>query len=420
MTKIIISIFIASITYHTFANTTDIATKNISNPKLYEENAEYWLINGLRYSKSRSIDASKHGLLPNSDKDQSKTLATIFKKAASADNIDTVYVPTGTYYIADQIQLFPGINLIGDGPRKTTFDRKDNKNYLLRTHAKDYKGIIIARVTLKNQERLAMMKSSSNISFFYNELYGGIMRLEKCSYVDFEHNVFNNNLGKSGYASSSCDHIKIVSNRFNGIENGSINLSGHTNSYVAYNYIIASKLIDSGYAGIRLPNSAKHNLVEFNYIENHGRGLFVLSSSDNNILRNNVVNKARHQGALIQSPRTILENNIFVDAGETAIILNNQDHDKKYLKAEQCRIANNFIYDTKKTVGSLAIRVTSEKNIVEGNKVSTKFGRIFKEISANNKDVNNTVMTVTPALRSVLDPDTKHSHSNNKPEKRVK
>ena len=405
-------------TSYAFANTPDIVTKNISDPKLYEENSRGWLINGLRLSKSRSIDASKHGLLPNSDKDQSKTLETIFKKAASASNIDTVYVPTGTYYIADQIQLFPGINLIGDGPRKTIFDRKDNRNYLLRTHAKDYKGIIIARVTLKNQERLAMMKSSSNISFFYNELYGGIMRLEKCSYVDFEHNAFNDNLGKSGYASSNCDHIKIVSNRCNGIENGSINLSGHTNSYVAYNYITASKLIDSGYAGIRLPNSAKHNLVEFNYIENHGRGLFVLSSSDNNIFRNNVVNKARYQGALIQSPRTTLENNIFVDAGDRAIILNNQDSEKKYLKTENCRIVNNVIYDTKNTVGSLGISVTSEQNIIEGNKVSTKFGRKLKEISANNKDANNTLITVTPALRSVLDPDTEHSQGNNKPDKR--
>ena len=403
MTKTIITTFVALTAFCAFANTADIVTKNTSNSKLYAEDAKSWLINGIKFSKSRSIDASKHGLLPKSDKDQSKVLKEIFKKAASNPDIDTVYVPTGTYYIADQIQPYPGTNLIGDGPGKTVFDRKDKSNYLLLTGKKDYKGIVIARVTLKNTERIAMMKSSQNIRFFNNELYGGIMRLEKCSYIDFEHNVFNDNIGKSGYASSSCDHIRIVRNRFNGIEKGSINLSGHTNSYAAYNYITAKKLLTSGYAGIRLPNGAKNNLVEFNYIENHGRGLFVLSSSENNTLRNNVVNRAKHQGALIQSPTTVLENNIFVDAGENAVILNNQDAGKKYLKAEKCRIVNNIIYDTSKLNGVLGLDIRSQNNIIEGNKVLTSFGRKVKEIASNNKDINNTQITEAPKMRSVLE-----------------
>ena len=412
--KSVLAVLWVGMTCCLFGNSPSIVTETTTNPKLYKEGFQTWLINGLTFSKRKSIDASEHGLLPDSDKDQSKTLAAIFKKAASDSNIDTVYVPTGKYYIADQIQLLPGINLIGDGPGKTIFDRRDNSNYLLRTYALDYKGSIVARVTLKNQNKLAMMKSSSKIRFFHNELYGGMMRLEKCSYVDFEHNVFNDNLGKGGYASSSCSYIRIVRNRFNGIENGSINLSGHQNSYVAYNYITASKLIDSGYAGIRLPNSAKNNLVEFNYIENHGRGLFVLSSSDNNTLRNNVVNKAWYQGALIQSPRTVLENNIFVDAGERAIILNNQDAEQNHLKTENCSIVHNFIFDTKKSEGSLGLSVTSEKNMIEGNKVSTKFGRKVKEIYGNNKDVHNTVMAEIPALRSVLGTKTELLQGNKK------
>lgn len=403
MTKKLIMAFIALTVNAGFANTPDIVTKNTSNPKLYSENAENWIINGIKLSKIRSIDASEHGLLPNSEKDMSKTLAAIFKKAAATPEIDTVYVPTGTYYIADSIQPFPGTNLIGDGPGKTVFDRKDSSNYLLRTHKKDYKGIIIARVTLKNQKRIAMIKSSKNIHFFNNELHGGMMRLQGCSYINFEHNVFNDNLGKGGYASSRCDHVRIVKNRFNGIENGSINLSSHTNSYVSHNYITAPKLISSGYAGIRLPNSAKHNLVEFNYIENHGRGLFVLSNSDDNILRNNVVNKTKSEGALIQSPRTVLENNIFIDAGKEAILLNNQQNNYIRLKSENSRIFNNIIYDTKNCDGYLGLDVRSKNNSITGNKVSTKFGREIKKIAPNNEDINNTDLDKVPNIRSVLD-----------------
>ena len=402
MTKTIIATLIALMATCALANTPDVVTKNTSNPKLYSEDATSWTINGKRLPKNRSIDASKYGLVPNSDKDQGKVLKKIFWRAARNRRIDTVYVPKGIY-IVDYIAFPAGVNLIGDGPGETVFDRKDKSNYLLRTGKRDYKGLIIAGVTLKNKERIAMMRGSKNIRFFNNELHGGNMRLEECAHIDFEHNVFNENIGKGGYASSNCDTIRLVRNRFNGIENGSINMSGHTNSYAGYNYITAKKLIDSGYAGIRLPNSAKKNIVEFNYIENHGRGLFVLSSSDDNILRNNVVNKTKHQGALIEAPRTVLENNIFVDAGDTAIVLSNQDASKKCLKTENCRIVNNIVYDTKKGTGELGLDIRTKNNIIEGNKVLTKLGRKLKHVAPDNKDSGNVELTEIPEMRSVLD-----------------
>lgn len=385
------------------ANTPDIVNKSTSDSKLYNETSKLWLINGFIIRKDKSLNALKHGLVPNSEKDQTKILAKIISMAAKKSDINSVYIPKGKYYLAGELKPLPGISIIGDGPGKTIIDRKDKSNYLLRSFKLDYKGLLIANLTIKNTERLAMMKSSKNIRFFNNELHGGNMRLESCSYIDFEHNIFNENIGKGGYASSNCDNIRLVKNRFNGIERGSINLSGHTSSYAAYNYITSAKLIDSGYAGIRLPNRAKDNLVEFNYIENHGRGLFVLSGSDNNVLRNNVVNKTKYQGALIQSPRTVLENNVFVDAGERAIILNNQDASQNHPRAEKCRIVNNTVYDTKEHNGDLAFHIVSENNIIENNKVLIKFGRKFKDIGPTNKDTNNTVIKDPPAMRSVLD-----------------
>jgi parallel beta-helix repeat protein len=84
-------------------------------------------------------------------------------------------------------------------------------------------------------------------------------------------------------------------------------------------HITASKLIDSGYAGIRLPNGARNNVVENNFIQNHGRGLFILSSSENNIVRNNTVKSTTYQGVLIQSSNNLLEKNTIIDAGMEAI-----------------------------------------------------------------------------------------------------
>ena len=80
-----------------------------------------------------------------------------------------------------------------------------------------------------------------------------------------------------------------------------------------------AKLIDSGYAGIRLPNGATGNRIENNVIENHGRGLFVLSSSEGNHLRNNTESNTTYQGGLIQSCGNHLEGNTIVDAGDEAI-----------------------------------------------------------------------------------------------------
>ena len=99
----------------------------------------------------------------------------------------------------------------------------------------------------------------------------------------------------------------------------------------------------------------------------------------------------------------IVENNIFVDAGEKAVILNNQEASKKHLKAEKCRIVNNIIYDTSKLNGVLRLDIRSQNNIIEGNKVLTSFGRKIKEIASNNKDINNTQITEAPKMRSVLE-----------------
>ena len=225
----------------------------------------------LEFNRSRSINARDYGLLSGSSMDQSSILAQVMKYASEDKEIDSVYVPEGVYEFTQSIWLKAAVSLIGAGPGKTVFIGKNRKSYLLRAKRVDFGDAVIANMTISNLERALIITNSRNLSFKSVEFKGGMVRFEKSENITFEGNIFNDNLGKGGYAGSGCKNIRIVQNTFNSIENGSINLSGHENSYIANNHITASKLIDSGYAGIRLPNGARNNVVENNFIQNHGR-----------------------------------------------------------------------------------------------------------------------------------------------------
>jgi parallel beta-helix repeat protein len=347
------------------------------------------------YNQSRSINARDYGLIPGSSMDQSSMLARAIKYASEKKEVDCVYVPKGIYQFSQSILLKAGVSLIGAGPGKTFFIGQNPKAYLIRAKRVDFGDAVIANMTVSNSERALLITDSCNLSFQNVEFKGGMVRFEKSENVTFEGNIFNDNLGKGGYAGSGCKNIRIVKNTFNSIENGSINLSGHQNSYVANNHITASKLIDSGYAGIRLPNSARNNIVENNFIQNHGRGLFILSSSENNIVRNNTVKSTMYQGVLIQSSNNLLEKNTIIDAGMEAIYVTdaNAENSPTPSVANGNRILDNIIYDTKSLRSSrcIGLKIGSLENLIKGNRVSMNHGRDFKSIrlDSGNQDVNN-------------------------------
>jgi hypothetical protein len=142
---------------------------------------------------------------------------------------DCVYVPEGIYQFTQSIWLKAGVSLIGAGPGKTVFIGQNPKAYLIRAKRVDFGDAVIANMTVSNSERALLITDSCNLSFQNVEFKGGMVRFEKSENVTFEGNIFNDNLGKGGYAGSGCKNIRIVKNTFNSIENGSINLSGHQN-----------------------------------------------------------------------------------------------------------------------------------------------------------------------------------------------
>ncbi len=355
--------------------------------------ANQWTIKGRVFSKSRSVNAAEFGLTAGNDSDQSSALAKAIQRASESPDVDTVYVPEGVYLIADSIRLKPGVNMIGAAAGKTVFERRDESDYLFTGKHMDCRKAIVANLTLRNRDRTLLISDIRNLQFSNVEFAGGIVRFEHSSHITLDGNTFNDNRGKSAYASSDCEHMKIVNNVFNSVEHGSINLSGHRNSYVASNRITSPKPIDSGYAGIRLPNRARNNVVEKNVIENHGRGIFILSSSEENTIRNNVVKRTTQQGVLIQSSNNIIRGNTIIDAGRNAIYVVDQDAASATpRRADGNSILSNVILDTSKRDGSfVGLRISARNTIVRGNQVSKQHGRGFKAIKAEagNQDTDN-------------------------------
>lgn len=355
-----------------------------------ERTSSTWFVGDHVFEKSRSINATDFGLSADSDADQSVALAKAISHVANSPSIDTVYIPSGTYRFSRPIQLRSGVNLTGDGVGKTILEGRRLRSYLLNARRIDESKAFVTGLTLRNRYRTVAMYDVSDLHFYHVEFAGGIVRLEGCSDISLEGNLFRDNLGKSGYASDNCDRIRIVHNRFDSIENGSINLSRHRDCYVAWNEITAESLLDSGYAGIRLPNDAMNNLVEHNFIENHGRGIFVLSSSENNVIRKNVVLGSTKQGVLIQSSANRLESNVIVDAGEQSIYVVDAVASSSPTPsiADHNHLLRNVIYDTRSQRGDrfIALKVSTEGNTVVGNVVSSQHGREFKAI---RPDVGN-------------------------------
>jgi len=151
-------------------------------------------------------------------------------------------------------------------------------------------------------------------------------------------------------------------------------------------------LIDSGYAGIRLPNSANNNLVEYNYIQNHGRGLFVLSHSTGNTVQYNLVDGTTYQGVFVQSPRNTIKGNVVKDSGaEAIIVINGSVQAGKLSRADDNHVVDNIVYDTKHhdEERNIGLKVQTSGNVIEGNIVSVKYGRKLKDIKENARNTDD-------------------------------
>ena len=345
-------------------------------------------------SIGNAINAYELGLRSNAG-DQTANLDAAIQYVYSSGRSNTLYIPAGNYLISRDIRLRAGVNLTGDGIGRTVFSRNNANGYLI-SNARDanLNNAVVSRMSFRNNDRVVLLQGVRNIKFTDVEFQGGMVRFENSSNITLDNNVFNENRGKAAYASDVVDRATITNNRFNSISEGSINLSRHSNSYVANNYITSPTLISSGYAGIRLPNTAYNNVVENNTIINHGRGIFILSSSHDNVIRNNTITRTSLQGMLIEASNNLIEDNTIIDAGNEAIYVNPSvaASSPTPSPANRNTITGNKISDTRAFSGSrfVGLRINGTGNRVTNNSVSSRYGRKFKEIASGNTDQGNT------------------------------
>ncbi|MFW6279021.1 MAG: RICIN domain-containing protein [Bacillota bacterium] len=294
----------------------------------------------------------------------------------------TVYVPAGEYYLASPLQLRPGVNLVGEGMKESLLWSDDSSSYLVYDALGQEMNLKITDLGFSNQERLLLLDNVANMEFERVSFRDGIVRFEESNSVLINECHFENNKGKAAYASDIADNMTLTNNDIINPEQGGINLSRHNDSYVAHNQVESDSQIDSGYAGIRLPNNAEGNIVEDNTVIRTGRGLFVLSGSTGNTLRNNEVYSTTYQGALIESPDNTFTNNVIADAGEESIYVS---------QTSDNTVENNEIYDTEAHSGDrfIGLEVTGENNSILQNIVYGDYGRDFKEIAPGNIDRGN-------------------------------
>ena len=307
-------------------------------------------------------------------------------------NSGTIYLPAGSYYISgdNSIPTEPNINIKGAGNDQTKIWSDNGGRYLLnRRHGT--LNITISDLAIENPTRLILMYRVSNITFENVRFLGGFTRFEDGEHIVINNSIFYHNTGKAAYASHGCSYVTLTNNLVINPAEGGLNISGHQNSYVANNKIISDKNINSGYAGIRLPNDAYNNVVENNLIIRTGRGIFVLTGSKNNIIRNNEVRETTSQGFFIQSSNNTFDGNTIIDAGDESIYVINSDTENKPSPSDNNVIKNNIILDTKRHNSDrfIALKIYGAGNQVLDNIVSSTYGRKFKNISSSNTDRGN-------------------------------
>ncbi|WP_111642723.1 right-handed parallel beta-helix repeat-containing protein [Marinimicrobium alkaliphilum] len=348
----------------------------------------------LEWDLSASLNALEAGVVADDGTDQTDALNAAVDQVYDDQGLDTLYIPEGVYRVAGNLRPRAGVNIVGDGIGKTVLVRNNPDGYLVAAaRDRDLADVVIAKLSLHNPVRTVLLQNVSNLAFREVEFHGGLVRFEGSSYVTIDSSLFLENQASAAYSSDQCEHMTLTNNTFNSIVDGSINLSRHSHSYVANNTITADHVIQSGYAGIRLPNNAHNNLVENNTITNHGRGLFVLSSSTHNTLRNNVVDTTAYQGVFIEASDNVFEGNTVINAGDEAFLVQDAVAESSPTPsiADRNVIRDNIIEDTRAMGGerNYGLRIYGDNNTVTGNSVSTEFGRICKDIGATNTESDN-------------------------------
>lgn len=321
---------------------------------------------------------------------------------SSRDMRGALYMPEGYYHVR-VLRLSPGIDVRGDGIGKTLLHGPGTPTPLVQSGGEKLDAEV-TNLTFTKPEgddwRLVRLRGVNHVAFRHVQFRGGVVEFRDSSDIVIDHCVFTGKAGERGaYASSGVDNATITNNIVKNPMGGGFNLSGHTNSVASGNLVISDTRIDTGYGGIRLPNGAMNNVVENNTIIGAGRGIFVLSGSEHNIVRDNRIAKTYQQGMLIEAPNNTIKRNIISDTWGTGIRVTdtgwNVPHNER-ITAENILLRDNVIVDTDvldwdDVHRERGLHIQGVDNRVRSNTVISEYQRpLLYETRAENTYEDNT------------------------------
>lgn len=323
----------------------------------------------VRQLEENVIDVQWYGMESGKEECQADRLIAAMEYFFDREKEGTVYIPEGTYNVSQELSFYEGVSLEGAGIDNSVIKNIGSgytPNALItetRHHSEDRNlGMEMTELTVDvNMYDLEEWIGAIWIEDYFKDLTiekvrltnsgGNIIRLARESVIT--DSIIDNLDGRAlstgweekpdlRFRDNEITNNQIIRTKEAPTEPG-INLSRAENNLVKGNEVINENPPGDSYGGIRIPNLSNNNTVEDNFIKNFSRGIWILSGSQNNEVRNNTIvdswivsvflNSSHEEN--IQTSGNIIEKNIIdqknpelVNAGPPALIHVNEDHEK--------------------------------------------------------------------------------------------
>jgi len=282
----------------------------------------------IRDIEDNIIDIRWYGARSEIEEDQAGYILDAIEYFFDREQVGTVFIPEGTFYIAQQLGFWEGVSMKGDGMDRSVIINTGHQGYTRRSlfahshHYSEDRTLEMELSDLKidvNMYELGEWIGAIWIEEPFRDLTidlvhmtnsgGNIIRLAKNSRIS--NSIFDNMDGRglsTGWENMPDLRFRdnvIIYNKFirsaDSPTGPGINLSRAMDNVFRGNELINENPPGDTYGGIRLPNDSQNNLVENNYVKNFPRGIWLLSGSQNNEVKGNTVVDSWIAGLFINS-----------------------------------------------------------------------------------------------------------------------
>ncbi|MDX8046887.1 RICIN domain-containing protein [Gracilibacillus sp. S3-1-1] len=360
---------------------------------------------------AETVNATEFGVTADEHVSQTNRLHNAMRYFYDRGVEGTVYLPAGTYYVAEELRFHAGVHLVGDGIGQTVIKKMGSGssyvvgNPILHGNSDDL-NVSVSNITFdadrtnRSSEGLSQVggfninAKISNLTLDSIEIKdatnGAILRRMRDSVIT--NSVFDQTSGHSiatgaeNYPVGEFTNVEITDNLItNSVGGSGINLSRATYTTVRNNQVINTEQQNDSYGGIRIPNGGANNIVEDNVIQSYPRGIFVLTGATNNTITGNTIIDSRIHGILVQADGNTFTNNTIVQNSL------NPESIIRLAPGSNNTVADNIIstYDGYNNPGIRLTGNSSHNNIIN-NSIDTNGTLVSNEAGSSNTISGNT------------------------------